>query len=144
MDKQTPTGRPLRTTRQRRAVVAAIQQLDTFASTQTVHERMKSQGEEIGLSTVYRNLQALADAGEVDFLRNQDGEVLYRRCGDVHHHHLVCRTCGRAEELSGTAVERWVSRVASEHAFTDVSHEIEIFGLCPRCAGGAEPSADTT
>jgi Fur family ferric uptake transcriptional regulator len=94
---------------------------------------MKAQGESVGLSTVYRNLQALAEIGEVDFIRNQDGETLYRHCGSVHHHHLVCRQCGKAEELAGTTVEKWVSRVASDHGFTQLSHEVEIFGLCPRC-----------
>lgn len=108
--------------------------LDHFSSTQAVHELMKNQGESVGLSTVYRNLQTMAEAGEIDFIRNQDGEMLYRHCGRVHHHHLVCRRCGRAEELSGDVVEAWVAQAASDHGYTQVSHEVEIFGICSTCA----------
>jgi Fur family ferric uptake transcriptional regulator len=83
---------------------------------------------------VYRTLQALADAGEVDVLRADDGEAVYRRCSSGHHHHLVCRHCGRTVEVEGPAVERWADRVASEHGFVAVSHTIEVFGTCAACA----------
>jgi Fur family ferric uptake transcriptional regulator len=84
---------------------------------------------------VYRTLQALADAGEVDVLRTGSGEAVYRRCAsDDHHHHLVCRRCGRAVEIAGPAVETWAQRVADEHGFTDLSHTVEIFGLCRECS----------
>jgi Fur family ferric uptake transcriptional regulator len=85
------------------------------------------------LSTVYRTLQALAESDEVDVLRAEDGEARYRRCSGTHHHHLVCRQCGRAVEVEGPTVERWASAVADEHGFADVSHTLEIFGLCPTC-----------
>ncbi|MGC1208829.1 MAG: transcriptional repressor, partial [Ornithinimicrobium sp.] len=47
-----------------------------------------------------------------------------------HHHHLVCRVCGRTVEIEGPAVETWAERVAAEHAFVDVAHTLEIFGTC--------------
>src|SRR6185312_14073795 len=91
-------------------------------------------GEGIGLTTVYRTLQALADAGEVDVLRTVSGESVYRRCAsEDHHHHLVCRRCGKAVEIAGPAVETWAQRVADEHGYTDLSHTVEIFGLCRDC-----------
>lgn len=123
-----------RTTKQRRAVAAVVDDLEVFSSSQSIFDILRSQGESVGLSTVYRNLQALAEAGSVDSLRSDDGEMLYRKCGTQHHHHLVCRECGRAVEISGAAVERWTSREAAEHGFTEVSHSIEVFGLCPACA----------
>ena len=82
----------------------------------------------VGLATVYRALQALADAGEVDVLRTDEGEAVYRRCSAGHHHHLVCRECGRTVEVEGPAVERWADTVAAEHGFSDVAHTVEIFG----------------
>ena len=63
-----------------------------------------------------------------------DGETRYRRCSGSHHHHLVCRECGRTVEVEGPTVERWATSVASEHGYADVSHTLEIFGLCPRCS----------
>jgi len=123
-----------RNTRQRRAVAAILADLDGFASAQEIHDALRHRGESVGLSTVYRNLQSLADAAEVDALRNDDGEVLYRQCSSGHHHHLVCRSCGRTVEVEGPTVERWADGVAAEHRFSDVSHTLEIFGTCASCA----------
>ncbi|MEO6470227.1 MAG: Fur family transcriptional regulator [Aeromicrobium sp.] len=123
-----------RNTRQRRAVVAILKDLDGFASAQEIHDVLKHRGESVGLSTVYRSLQALADAAEVDALRNDEGEVLYRQCSSGHHHHLVCRACGRTVEVEGPTVESWADKIADEHGFVDVAHTLEIFGTCSACA----------
>jgi zinc transport system permease protein len=122
-----------RNTRQRRAVVAILEDLDGFASAQEIHDILKKRGESVGLSTVYRSLQVLADAAEVDALRNDDGEVLYRQCSAGHHHHLVCRSCGRTVEIEGPSVERWADKIADENGFRDVAHTLEIFGTCSAC-----------
>ena len=126
---------PVRATRQRSAVAAALDETDEFLSAQDLHALLRRHGEIIGLTTVYRALQVLADAGEVDVLRQPDGEAVYRRCSTGrHHHHLVCRACGRTVEVDGPAVERWADRVAAEHGFRDVEHTVEVFGTCARCA----------
>ena len=125
--------RPQRATRQRAAVAAALDAVSDFRSAQELHDLLKQRGENVGLTTVYRTLQALAESGEVDVLRTGDGESIYRRCSGGHHHHLVCRICGRAVEVEGPAVERWADKVAAEHGFTDVSHTVEIFGRCADC-----------
>ncbi|MBZ2409625.1 Fur family ferric uptake transcriptional regulator [Streptomyces sp. CZ24] len=130
-----------RSTRQRAAVAAALAQVDEFRSAQDLHDILKHQGDSVGLTTVYRTLQSLADAGEVDVLRTHDGEAVYRRCstGD-HHHHLVCRVCGKAVEVEGPAVEKWADSVAASHGFVDVDHTVEIFGTCAEChASTAKP-----
>jgi len=122
-----------RTTRQRRAVSAVLGDLDDFRSAQDIHDIVRRSGNRVGLSTVYRALQGMAEAGEVDVLRSGDGEARYRRCSSGHHHHLVCRVCGRTVEVEGPTVERWADRVAAEHGFAEVSHTLEIFGRCAAC-----------
>jgi Fur family ferric uptake transcriptional regulator len=123
-----------RNTRQRAEVLALLESTDEFRSAQQLHAELRQRGTGVGLTTVYRTLQLLADAGEVDHMRLPDGEQLYRRCGrSQHHHHLVCRTCGRTVEVEGPAVERWAEKIAAEHDFTDVSHTLEIFGTCAHC-----------
>ena len=127
--------RPLRPTRQRVAVSSVLDDLDEFRSAQEIHAMLRARGERVGLATVYRTLQGLAQAAEVDVLRSADGEVVYRRCSSgEHHHHLVCRTCGRTVEVAGPAVERWAEKVAAEHGFAEVSHTLEVFGTCAACA----------
>lgn len=128
------TASPLRATRQRAAVSVALEAVDDFRSAQDLHAMLRQSGEAIGLTTVYRTLAAMTDAGEVDVLRTDDGEAVYRRCSSGHHHHLVCRTCGRAVEVDGPAVERWASRVAAENGFVEVTHTLEVFGICSQCA----------
>ncbi|MDN4163520.1 Fur family transcriptional regulator [Nocardioides abyssi] len=136
MTEQTP----LRPTRQRVAVAEALASVDDFRSAQEIHDLLGRRGEPVGLATVYRTLQRLADAGEVDLLRTEDGEAVYRRCSTTHHHHLVCRGCGATVEVEGPAVERWTRSIAGEHGFTDVSHTLEIFGTCRSCS--ASPATD--
>ena len=129
------TGPGMRPTRQRRAVADALASFDDFRSAQEIHDLLSRRGDPVGLATVYRTLQRLADAGEVDVLRTEDGEAIYRRCSDTHHHHLVCRACGRTVEVEGPAVERWTRSIAAEHGYDDVSHTLEIFGTCAECRG---------
>jgi len=125
-----PGGRP---TRQRRAVAEVLGTFSDFRSAQEIHELLAQRGEAVGLATVYRTLQRLAEAGEVDLLRTEEGEAIYRRCSPAHHHHLVCRACGATVEVEGPAVERWTRAIAEEHGYADVSHTLEIFGVCDSC-----------
>ncbi|HEY2221984.1 Fur family transcriptional regulator [Actinomycetospora sp.] len=122
-----------RATRQRAAIGDLLDELDDFRSAQDIHEELRRRGEGIGLTTVYRTLQALAEAREIDVLRTAAGEASYRRCSDTHHHHLVCRSCGRTVEVEGPAVEHWADKVAAEHGFAEIDHTVEIIGLCAAC-----------
>ena len=134
MTANAPLG--VRPTRQRRAVVAALADVEVFSSAQEIHALLRSRGDDVGLTTVYRTLQALADYGEIDVLRTPDGESVYRQCSTGHHHHLVCRTCGRTVEIEGPAVESWADKTAAQHGFAEVEHTLEIFGTCTACADG--------
>ena len=111
-DATRPAADGARPTRQRKAVAEALASFADFRSAQEIHELLGKRGEQVGLATVYRTLQRLADAGEVDVLRTEDGEAIYRRCSDTHHHHLVCRACGATVEVEGPAVERWTRAIA--------------------------------
>jgi Fur family ferric uptake transcriptional regulator len=121
-------------TRQRTAVRQELAREPAFRSAQEVFASLRSAGHRIGLTTVYRALQTMADAGEADVLRGDDGEAAYRLCSRGHHHHLVCRDCGATVEVEARPVERWAERVAAEHGFSDVGHTVEVFGSCARCA----------
>ncbi|KOS56468.1 Fur family transcriptional regulator [Rhodococcus rhodochrous] len=137
-----PAPKPVvgvRSTRQRSAISALLDEIEEFRSAQDLHDELRRRGEGIGLTTVYRTLQSLAEAGTVDVLRTDNGESVYRRCSSGHHHHLVCRACGFTVEVDGPEVERWSHEVAEANSFVDVSHTVEIFGTCRECAA-AEPA----
>jgi Fur family ferric uptake transcriptional regulator len=130
------SGTPeIRLTRQRVAVAAVLQEADAFLTAQEVHALLQDRGERVGLATVYRCLQNMASTGQLEVLFTGDGETSYLRCSTGrHHHHLICRNCGRAVEIQGPGEERWADRVAAAHGYVDVSHTLEIFGLCRDCA----------
>ncbi len=131
----TTARRASRSTRQGGLVRDRLAESDGFRSAQAIFSDLRNRGEAVGLSTVYRHLQALSDAREADTLQTADGEVLYRLCGRTarHHHHLVCRQCGITAEIEGRSVERWAEQVAAEHGFSDVDHVVELLGTCADC-----------
>lgn len=135
----THTDTPMttsRTTRQRTAVASALSDSNEFRSAQQIHSALAQRGESVGLTTVYRAVQAMSDAGELDVITREDGEQAYRRCGTAHHHHhLVCRTCGSTVEVDAPEVEAWAESIARTNGYDDVSHTLEIFGTCQRCHG---------
>lgn len=125
---------PQRQTKQRTAIAEILAEVDDFRSAQQLHDDLRHRGVSVGLTTVYRCLQSLTAAGEIDFLVNDEGETVYRKCSGEHHHHLVCRACGATVEIAGPTVERWADAVAAEHGYSQVSHTMELFGLCPSCS----------
>jgi Fur family ferric uptake transcriptional regulator len=114
-------------------VISVLERVGGFASAQEIYQLLKRNGEAIGLTTVYRALQSLAGDKIVDQLRRDDGEGIYRLCGEDHHHHLVCKLCGSTVEIEGSAIERWTKSIAEEHGYREVGHTAEIFGICPKC-----------
>ncbi|MDQ3956883.1 MAG: transcriptional repressor [Actinomycetota bacterium] len=131
-----------RATRQRLAIREALDRAAGFRTAQELHDDLKASGERVGLTTVYRTLQALAETGGVDVLRRSDGEAIYRRCStDDHHHHLICRQCGTSVEVASQQVEEWAADTARRHGFTNVEHLAELYGVCGVCAG---PAGDRT
>lgn len=126
-----------RNTWQREAVRGALDSTEGFVSAQALHQHLRDEGSTIGLATVYRALADLATEGDADSLQ-QDGESLYRACTtDAHHHHLICRNCGRAVEIEADPVEQWAQDVAAANGFTNASHVVDIFGECAVCTAAA-------
>ncbi|CAI9411189.1 Fur family transcriptional regulator [Aestuariimicrobium sp. T2.26MG-19.2B] len=129
------TTPPVRRTKQRAAIRELVAATDEFRTAQQVHDDLRLRGESVGLATVYRALQSMAESGELDAVRQPEGEIAYRACAArEHHHHLICRTCGRTVEISASEVESWADRVARQHGFSDAGHELELYGLCSDCA----------
>lgn len=129
------TTSPRRQTRQRAAIVEALRDMGDFRSAQELHDDLRHAGQSVGLTTVYRSLQALSDDGLVDVIVRSDGEAVYRLCSaQHHHHHLVCRECRATVEIEAPAVESWAAQVARDHHYTEVSHTVEVFGRCPDCS----------
>lgn len=121
-----------RTTRQRQLVLEALMREENDVTAQALHERLRKSVPEIGLATVYRNLNALAEAGIIDVLTHGTS-TCYRYCAPGHHHHIRCTNCHRVMDIRDCQIDVWAKRVASELGFRDVEHTVELVGLCGRC-----------
>ena len=123
-----------RDTTQRRAIVAALDQMAGFVSAQELYARIAAGGDRVALATVYAQLKKLVASGDVDAVMTERGESLYRRCAaETHHHHLACRMCGATWEIDIPPLEGWTRAIAREHHFSDVHHVLELTGVCPAC-----------
>ena len=122
-----------RRTEQRRAIVDALSACETAVTAQELHGRL----EDVGLATVYRNLQRLADEGEAEPFRRESGEQAFMICGGGHHHHLSCRVCGRVERIADCELGDWARGIAARHGFREVEHRAELVGVCAACAARA-------
>ncbi|APT85187.1 Fur family transcriptional regulator [Corynebacterium aquilae] len=123
-----------RSTRQRAAVVNVLRELTNFSSAKTIHQEITARNYKVGLTTVYRTLQSLADINAVDVLHMSTGETLYRACeSNDHHHHIVCSNCGKTVEIDGGPVEEWAANMAKANGFVLTGHTAEVFGTCSSC-----------
>lgn len=122
-----------RVTPQQRVVSQALGRHGGFVSAQGLYSDLRSGDEPVGLATVYRSLAALVDDGTADVIVTSTGESLYRLCSEAHHHHLVCRRCGRTVEIVSPTVERWATKVGAENGYAEVEHTLQLSGLCAQC-----------
>lgn len=122
----------VRMTAQRRAVLDAVDAQKGAFTAVAVYDRARKAQPGLGLATVYRTLEVLRQEGAIRGLPGA-GEGAYVRCHTGHHHHLVCVSCGSVEEteLCGAPSPAVLRR---RHGFRAQSHELDVYGLCARCA----------
>ena len=128
------SGATQRNTKQREAIAELLRSHDVFFTAQEIHQRLQRAQVKIGLSTVYRLLSGMVAAGEIDSVVRSDGQTLYRACSEEHHHHLRCRACGKAVEITVAEIESFSKKLGKQHGFTKLQHIIEISGLCKMCS----------
>lgn len=122
----------LRITKPRLALIEALQQHQGPVSIERIHQEVGTDA--CDLVTVYRCLAAFEQLGMVRRSYLHNGTCLYElTLGQAaHRYHIVCKTCGTAEPvdyLLATGIEQ----VLQARGYTQVSHVVEFFGLCPKC-----------
>lgn len=134
-DRLTGTG--ARYTSGRRRVVAALTDADGPRSAAELHEEM---GGRVPVSSVYRSLAVLEEAGVVEPHHGARGLTRYEMAewAAGHHHHIVCESCGMVEDIElprelEVELERLVGQVAGLSSFSVTGHALEVDGRCVRC-----------
>jgi Fur family ferric uptake transcriptional regulator len=117
-------------TRRRRQLLEALDGRRRPVGAHELYVELATRGERVGMSTVYRTLSALADAGLLHVF-TRDGETCYRPCAPGRHYHLVCRRCGEVHEHPAADDGTWLNRITAESNFHP--HQTELHGVCGRC-----------
>jgi len=120
----------------RRAVVELLGRQNCCMSAQELHDRLRRARRPVGIASVYRALETLADLRLVKRIDAGDGIARYepsRPDGD-HHHHLVCRDCGKVEAFSDDRLERAIDKVAGGLGYSVDEHEVVLTGACADCS----------
>lgn len=124
-------------TPQREATVRVlIENEKDHLSAEDVYLKVKDKAPEIGLATVYRTLELLAELKVVDKINLGDGVARFdlRKEGAKHfHHHLVCMECGKVEEIHEDLLPKVEERVESEYQFKILDHRLTFHGICSEC-----------
>lgn len=130
----------LKVTMQRIEILEALEDRpDEHLTAEEIYELVKERNPDIGLATVYRTIQLLAELNLIDKLNLGDGFVRYeigRQSGDGtihHHHHLVCLNCGNVLTFQDDLLEALEHRIEETMGFEVVDHEVKLLGFCRDC-----------
>jgi Fur family ferric uptake transcriptional regulator len=120
----------------RAAVVELLGRQNCCVSAQEIFDRLRKARRPVGIASVYRALDVLADLRLVKRVEAGDGIARFEPAsvdGD-HHHHLVCRDCGKVEAFSDSRLERAIDRVAGGLGYSVDEHEVVLVGACADCS----------
>jgi Fur family ferric uptake transcriptional regulator len=121
------------TTRPREQIAQILQSEQRYLSAAEIHDRLQRSRAKVALSTVYRTLDLLESKGVASSRVDENGETTYVACAATHHHHAICRDCGKVEEVGCQAIERVADALVSHHGFQLDEHAMEFFGRCKSC-----------
>ncbi len=124
----------LKVTPKRLGVMCCLGDEPFFLSAEEVWQRLKQHHIRMGLPTVYRILDELTEAGIVTRIFMTDRKQYYFLCSNLeHHHHFVCESCRRVEDVEFCGLEGVISTVARRSGARITSHILQINGVCGVC-----------
>ncbi|ODA67873.1 Ferric uptake regulation protein [Methyloligella halotolerans] len=119
----------MRMTGQRRVIARVLSQADDHPDVEEVHRRAHAQDARISLSTVYRTVRRLEEAGILERHDFGDGRARYEPAHHAHHDHLIDVNTGQVIEFRNEQIERLQERVAEELGYRLTGHRLELFGM---------------
>ncbi|MBM3131278.1 MAG: transcriptional repressor [Chloroflexi bacterium] len=124
-------------TRARQAVLAIVTDAQRHLTPAEIYRKAKIKYPHLGLTTVYRTLDLLAELGYIQRVHAVEGCHSYAPTAQTHGHHLVCATCGRAEEFTDCDLESLIQSLQVRTGFEINVHMLELMGRCPDCRAPA-------
>ncbi|HZQ10126.1 MAG TPA: Fur family transcriptional regulator [Anaerolineae bacterium] len=131
-------------TRPRQAILDIIAAADHHLTVAEIHKRARKKYPHLGLVTVYRTLDLLTELGYVQRVHFTQGCHSYAAIAQGHAHHLVCSSCGRAEEFEDCDLEPLIATLQRKTGYEINVHMLELMGRCPKCARAGRKRRDVT
>ena len=120
-------------TPQRRTVIKALFECGQFPTAQDILEYAKEITPDMGIDTVYRNLNLLTEIGVLNQINIKNRDVSVFEIVTNHHHHLICLSCGKTECVDYCPVAEDSEKIAQEKNFKIMGHSLEFYGYCSTC-----------
>lgn len=119
----------------RNAVLDYLARRDCCVSAQELHDGLRAEGRGVGIASVYRVLDQLAELRLVHRVDLADGVARFEQAlpGGEHHHHLVCGSCGKVEPFDDAPLESALTRVAGDRGYELEQHDVVLHGSCGEC-----------
>lgn len=120
----------------RRQVMDTLARQSCCRSAQEIHAELQRGDRRVGLASVYRTLDTLAELGLVHRL-DVDGIAAYEPAlpDGEHHHHVICSACGRVDTFEDDDLERAIARLSERLGYAVREHDVVLRGACAGCAG---------
>lgn len=126
--------RGLKVTQQRLTILDAVFKTHEHFSAEALHRRLRNEGVEVSLATVYRTVNVLVEGGFLEALDVGGGQLLFEHVmGHGHHDHLVCLGCNKIQEFRCPEIEKLQEREAAKLNFRVTHHSLRLFGYCAAC-----------
>lgn len=128
----------------RMAIVEILASHGCLLTARQISDRLREDGRDIGVATVYRSLELLEGLGLLHRLDTGEGPSRYEPAhpSGEHHHHLICNHCGRVSAFEDAGLERSVEKMSRRLAFRVEGHDVALRGTCAACLGEpASPAA---
>ena len=131
-------GSALKNTKQRCAIMSALEQSPFPVTAEELAEKVCRAVPGIALSTIYRNLERLCDAGQINRLVFEDGVARYETPGAVHGHYLICTGCSKKVRIEECPLSELSKKLEQDTGFSVLGHNLQLYGLCPECRKSTE------
>ncbi|HEX3324821.1 MAG TPA: transcriptional repressor [Solirubrobacterales bacterium] len=120
----------------RTAVVEALARHDCAVTALELDDELREREAGVARASIYRSLEQLEELSLLRRLEVARGMAGYERVvpSGHHHHHAICRSCGRLEAFEDPALERAISRISNQVSVDVAEHDVVLRGICEHCA----------
>lgn len=124
----------LRRTGQRDLILETFLSTEEHLTSDDLHRLVHKKDPSLGLTTVYRTLKVLTEAGLAREVRFGDNKTYYEHhYNHDHHDHMICTECGKVIEFFSAAIEDLQDQMASNFGFRPTHHSLRMWGVCSDC-----------